>query len=87
MIKEEEMPNRYHIQTRPYRIEIADHAGSFDIKYFKHFKSMVEQAVKWKKQYPDKVLCPSNSDRADYNTTGLTEEEEERFWEVLSEDA
>jgi hypothetical protein len=48
---------------------------------------MLEQAVKWSKQYPRKVLVPSNSDRADYNFDGLTEEERERFWEVLSENA
>ena len=81
------MPNRYNVQTRPYRIEIADEAGPFDVKYFKHFESMLEQAVRWSRQYPRKVLTPSNSDRADYNFDGLTEEERERFWEVLSEDA
>lgn len=81
------MPNRYHIQTRPYRLEIADEAGEYDVRYFKHFKSMLEQAVKWKRQYPRKVLTPTNSDRADYNDDGLTEEEREEFWEVLSENA
>ncbi len=81
------MPNRYHIQTRPYRLELGDEAGPYDVRHFKHFESMVEQAIRWNKEFPRKVLVPSNSDRADYDFDGLTEEERERFWEVLSEDA
>jgi hypothetical protein len=81
------MPVRQSVPSRPYRLELADHAGPYDIKYFKHFKSMCEQAIRWRKEFPDKSLAPSNSDRADYDTNGLTEEEEEQFWEVLSENA
>ena len=81
------MPVRRHVGTRPYRLEIGDEAGPYDVKYFQHFQSMVEQAQRWKKEFPRKVLVPSNSDRADYDTNGLTDEEEEKFWEVLSEDA
>jgi hypothetical protein len=81
------MPVRRHVGTRPYRLEIGDEAGPYDVKYFQHFQSMVEQAQRWKKEFPRKILVPSNSDRADYAYDGLTEEELERFWEVLSEDA
>jgi hypothetical protein len=81
------MPLHRRVDTRPYRIELGDEAGPFDVRYFKYFESMLEQAVKWSKQYPRKVLVPSNSDRADYDFDGLTEEERERFWEVLSENA
>jgi hypothetical protein len=84
---DEVMPIRNRVGTRPYRLEIGDEAGPYDVKYFQHFQPMVEQAVRWNKEFPRKVLVPSNADRADYDFDGLTDEERERFWEVLSEDA
>lgn len=78
------MPVRKHAGTRPYRLEIGDEAGPYDVKYFQHFQSMLEQAQRWKKVYPRKLLVPSNSDRADYNFDGLTDEERERFWDELA---
>jgi hypothetical protein len=69
------MPVRNRVGVRPYRLEIGDEAGPYDVRYFQHLDTMIEQAIKWQKEFPRKVLVPSNSDRADYDFDGLTEEE------------
>ena len=65
-----------------YHVSVNDCAGLFCEQKVDGFEACVALVVEFTRKYPGKVVCPSNLDRCDYDTDGLTEDERDALDEA-----
>jgi hypothetical protein len=66
-----------------YDVSVNDCAGEYLSRTVAEFSAALALYVAFRAKYPGKVVLVSNLDRCDYNTDGLTEDEQDAIDSVL----